>query len=48
MAEVILREKDVSQKVAELRKKFLKMEYCLPEEEAKPLVSELIKSLVKA
>ena len=45
--EVILNEKDVSQRVADYRKKFLKMRYCLPEEQAAPIVNELIDCLVK-
>ena len=45
MAAVILDEKDVSQKVSNFRGRFTKMQYCLPEEQAKPLVNELIDSL---
>jgi len=48
MAEVILNEKDVSQQVADFRKRFLKMRYCLPEEQAGPMVDELIDCLVKS
>ena len=47
IAAVILDEKDVSQKVSGFRERFLKMRYCLPEEQARPLVDELIDSLVK-
>ena len=47
MAVVILRGKDVSQQVSRFRERFTKMWYCLPEEQAKPLVDELINSLVK-
>ncbi len=47
IAAVILGEKDVSQKVSGFRERFLKMQYCLPEEQAGPLVDELIDSLVK-
>ena len=47
MAEVILKGKDVSAPVADFRQKFLKMRYCLPEEEAKPIVDELIGCLIK-
>jgi len=46
MAEVILGEEDVSQKVSDFRKRFTKMQYCLPEEQAKPLVDELIDILI--
>jgi len=48
MAEVILNEKDVSQRVADFRKRFLKMHYCLPEEQTRPIVDELIESLLKS
>jgi len=47
MAEVILGEKDIAQKVADFRSNFTRMQYCLPEEDAKPLVAELINSLIK-
>jgi aminomethyltransferase len=48
MAAVILKEKDVSRQVSSFRKKFTRMQYCLPEEQAKPLVDELIKHLLKS
>ncbi len=48
MAVVIRDSKDVSQKVSDFRKRFTKMQYCLPEEQAKPLVDELITSLIKS
>ena len=48
MTEIILNEKDVSQQVADFRKRFLKMRYCLPEEQAGPIVDELINCLVKS
>jgi glycine/serine hydroxymethyltransferase len=47
MAAVILKEKDVSLQVSGFRKKFTKMRYCLPEEQTKPLVDELINHLLK-
>ena len=47
MAAVILKEKDVSPQVSGFRKKFTKMRYCLPEEQTKPLVDELINHLLK-
>jgi aminomethyltransferase len=47
MAAVILKEKDVSQQVSSFRKKFTRMQYCLPEEQASPLVDELINHLLK-
>lgn len=46
MADVILSEKDISQQVSSFRERFTKMQYCLPEEQAKPLVNELIDSLI--
>ncbi len=48
MAAVILDEKDVSQQVSSFRERFTKMQYCLPEEQAKPLVNGLIDSLIKS
>ncbi|GAH43805.1 unnamed protein product [marine sediment metagenome] len=48
MAAVILNKKDVSQQVSSFREKFLTMQYCLPEEQARPLVDELIDSLTKS
>jgi aminomethyltransferase len=48
MAEVILREKNVAQQVSNFRQRFTKMQYCLPEEQAKPLINELIEGLTKS
>jgi len=42
MAAVILHEKDVSEPVSSFRKKFTRMQYCLPAEQAKPLIDRLI------
>jgi aminomethyltransferase len=47
MAAVILDEKDVSQQVSSFREKFLEMQYCLPKEQTKPLVDELVSYLLK-
>lgn len=47
LAEVILREKDVAPRVADYRRNFTRMHYCLPEEEARPLAEELIGTLLK-
>jgi glycine/serine hydroxymethyltransferase len=47
LEEVILREKDVAEKVAEYRRNFTTLRYCLPEEEARPLVEELVEALLK-
>jgi aminomethyltransferase len=46
LAAVILREEDVARKVAQFRKRFVKMHYCLPEEQSEPLVRELVASLM--
>jgi glycine/serine hydroxymethyltransferase len=48
MAAVILDEEDVSRKVSSFRKRFIKMQYCLAEEQAKPLVSKLVGALIKS
>ncbi len=47
MAAVINDEKDVSQKVSHFRKRFTTMLYCLPEEQAKPLIDDLLRSIIK-
>lgn len=47
MAGVIRHDRDVIRRVTGFRERFTRMEYCLPEEEAKPLVSELLGSLIK-
>ena len=47
MAAVILNDRDVSQSVSSFRERFLTMQYCLPEEQARPLVDELIGSLIR-
>ncbi len=48
IAEVILRGKNVAQQVSNFRQRFTKMQYCLPEEQAKPLIDGLIESLTKS
>ena len=48
IAAVILDEKDVSQQVSRFRQRFTKMRYCLPEEQVKPLVDNLIDCLLKS
>jgi len=47
IADVILGNRDVSRQVSSFRQKFTKMRYCLPEEKARPLVNELVGSLIK-
>ncbi|MBA7618098.1 hypothetical protein ES703_25419 [subsurface metagenome] len=48
MAAVILEEKNVSQPVSSFRQRFTRMQYCLPEEQAEPLVDDLINHLIKS
>ncbi|MFC1937389.1 glycine cleavage system aminomethyltransferase GcvT [Chloroflexota bacterium] len=48
MAQVILHDRDVSRDIARFRERFLKMRYCLPEEQARPLVDELIATLLES
>ena len=47
VAAVILGEKNVSQKVSSFRSRFTEMQYCLSEEQARPLLGELVDSLLK-
>ena len=47
IAAVVLDEKDVSRQVSSFRQRFTKMQYCLSEEQARPLVSELIDNLLR-
>lgn len=47
MAAVIMHGKDVSRQVPAFRDRFTRMQYCLPEEQARPLVDELIGSTIK-
>jgi glycine/serine hydroxymethyltransferase len=42
MADAILRRRPVKDEVTRLRSRFLKMQYCLPEEKARPLIQELL------
>jgi len=48
MAAVILKGKDVADKVARFRQRFTTMHYCLPEEKARPLVDKMLGSLLKS
>lgn len=45
IADVIMRNTEVKEKVAEFRKRFLKMQYCLPAEQTAPLVARLFSSI---
>jgi aminomethyltransferase len=42
MADAILRNRPVKDEVTRLRSRFLQMQYCLPEEKARPLIQELL------
>jgi aminomethyltransferase len=46
IAAAIIDNKDISQSVSTFRKRFAQMHYCLPEQQARPLINELIGSLV--
>ncbi len=46
MAEVMLHGRSVAKEVAQFRKKFTEMKYCLPDEEAKSMVKGLLESIV--
>jgi len=48
VAAVINDGQDVSEKVADFRKRFTVMLYCLPEEQAKPLIDDLLRSIIKS
>ncbi len=45
MSAVIVAEKDIAQQVSSFRERFTEMGYCLPEEQARPLLDELLGSL---
>jgi glycine/serine hydroxymethyltransferase len=45
VADVIIRNSDVSGKIAEFRKNFLQMHYCLPVEKTAPLVARIFSSI---
>jgi aminomethyltransferase len=47
MAGVIMRKRDRAREVADFRRKFTKMRYCLPEDKARPLIDELINNVIK-
>ncbi|MDD5590506.1 MAG: glycine cleavage system aminomethyltransferase GcvT [Dehalococcoidales bacterium] len=47
IASVILEEEVVAQKISSFREKFTDMQYCLSEEQAEPLLNDLIKALVE-
>jgi len=48
MAAVILKGKDVSDDVARFRQRFTTLQYCLPEEKARPLIAKMLGSLLKS
>jgi aminomethyltransferase len=45
MGQVILRDRPMAKEVAQFRKKFTEMKYCLPEAEARSLVEELLEAI---
>ena len=45
MSEVILHNRSVAKEIAQFRKRFTEMKYCLPEEEATSLISRLIEAI---
>jgi glycine/serine hydroxymethyltransferase len=45
MSQVILHNRPVAKEVAQFRKRFTEMKYCLPEEEARSLVSQMIEAV---
>jgi len=47
VAAVIKDDRDVSRKVSRFRKRFTTMLYCLPEEQTKPLIDDLLRSIIK-
>jgi len=45
ISDTLLHGKDVSHKVSSFRERFTTMQYCIPEEQARPLVGELLDAL---
>jgi aminomethyltransferase len=48
IAAVIRDKKEVSREISSFRDKFTRMKYCLPEEQARPLVEEIINSVISS
>jgi aminomethyltransferase len=46
IAEVILRDTAIAQEISRFRNKFVEMKYCLPQEQAQPIVDKLLAILV--
>jgi len=46
MAELILNNRPVGEEIARFRSNFIQMQYCLPEEKARPLIQELLNVLI--
>jgi len=46
MADAILRKRPVKDEVTRFRSRFLQMQYCLPEEKARPLIQELLSAVI--
>jgi glycine/serine hydroxymethyltransferase len=45
MSEAILHNRSVAKEIAQFRKRFTEMKYCLPEEEARSLVKTLVEAI---
>lgn len=46
MKEIIKNDKDMAKEVSKFRNKFTKMQYCFPEDKAKPLIKKLVKKTI--
>jgi len=46
MSAVIIRQKDVVEKITSFRRQFTRMQYCLPMERVRPLVNHLVESII--
>jgi glycine/serine hydroxymethyltransferase len=46
MAESILKNRPVKEEVTRFRSRFLHMQYCLPEEKARPMIQELLGTVI--
>ncbi|MBI5966798.1 MAG: glycine cleavage system aminomethyltransferase GcvT [Deltaproteobacteria bacterium] len=46
MAEIILHKREAGEEVTRFRSKFIQLEYCLPEEKARPFIQELLSVVI--
>jgi aminomethyltransferase len=46
MKEIIIDNKDVNEEITNFRKNFTEMQYCMPKDEAKPLIKKLVKNTI--